>query len=127
VKIFLLNNNGYHSIRQTQANFFGLPLVGCGPENGVSFPEMRKLAAAYGIKYFKCGRNSLLSKTLKKTLKSAGAVICEIVLDPAQAFAPRSSSKKLPDGRIVSRPLEDMAPFLSEEELKSNMITGGMK
>ena len=127
LKIFLLNNGGYHSIRQTQTNFFGKPLVGCEPENGVSFPAMEKIAAAYGIKYFKCGRNSLLSKTVKKSLKSPGTVICEIVLDPKQPFAPRSSSKKLPDGRIVSRPLEDMAPFLSGEELQSNMIIGQIK
>jgi len=122
LKIFLLNNNGYHSIRQTQTNFFGKPLVGCEPENGVSFPAMEKIAAAYGIKYFKCDRNSHLSETVKKVLKNAGTIICEIVLDPAQPFAPRASSKKLPDGRMVSRPLEDMAPFLSEEESKSNMI-----
>jgi len=122
VKIFLMNNNGYHSIRQTQTNFFGKLLVGCEPENGVSFPAMEKIAAAYGIKYFKCNKNSHLAGTVKKVLKKTGTVICEIVLDPAQPFAPRASSKRLPDGRMVSRPLEDMAPFLSEEELRSNMV-----
>jgi len=127
LKIFVMNNNGYHSIRQTQINFFGKPLVGCEPENGVSFPAMKKIAAAYGIKYFKCSRNSRLSEIVRKALNNAGTVICEVVLDPAQPFAPRASSKRLPDGRMVSRPLEDMAPFLNEEELKSNMIIKLMK
>jgi len=127
VKIFVLNNNGYHSIRQTQLNFFGKPLVGCEPGNGVSFPGMKKISAAYGIRFFKCAGNSRLDPVIKKTLKSKGTAICEIVLDPGQLFAPRASSKKLADGRIVSRPLEDMAPFLDKEELKRNMIIGLIK
>jgi len=127
VKIFLFSNSGYHSIRQTQTNFFGKPLVGCEPENGVSFPDAGKIAAAYGIPYIKCGRNSLLRETVGKTLKKPGAVICEMILDPEQPFSPRASSKKLPDGRIVSRPLEDMAPFLGEEELKGNMLIDMIK
>jgi len=122
LKIFLINNNGYHSIRQTQTNFFGKPLVGCEPENGVSFPPMGKIAKAYGIKYLKCNRNSQLVETIDQTLKNKDTIICEVVVDPEQPFAPRASSKKLPDGRMVSRPLEDMAPFLSEAELNNNML-----
>ena len=97
------------------------------PDTKPNIFTISKITAAYGIKYLQCGKNSLLSKTVKKTLKSLGPVICEIVLDPKQPFSPRSSSKKLPDGRIVSRPLEDMTPFLSEEELQSNMLIGSVK
>ena len=123
IKIFLINNQGYHSIRQTQKNFFGEPLVGIGADSGdLSFPDMEKLAAAYGYPYVKACHNSQLPEAVKKTLSMEGPVICEIFVTTDQNFEPKSSAKRLPDGTLVSPPLEDLSPFLSEEEMDANMI-----
>lgn len=123
IKIFLINNGGYHSIRQTQKNFFGEPLVGVGDDSrDLSFPEMEKLSAAYGYPYASIHHNSELSETLSKVLSMAGPVICEIFVSREQNFEPKSSAKRLPDGTMVSPPLEDLSPFLSEEEMEENMI-----
>lgn len=122
IKIFVLNNNGYHSIRQTQQNFFGEPMVGVGPESGLGFPDMAKLAPAYGFSYLKCEHHDHLADVIQQALSGDEPVVCEIILDLNQQFSPKSASKRLPDGRMVTRPLEDMAPFLSREELESNML-----
>jgi len=122
VKIFVLNNKGYHSIRQTQTNFFDKPLIGCEAGQGVDFPDMKKLAAAYSMHFIKCKRNDDLKKCVSENLKQKGPAICEVMITPEQTFAPRASSKKLQDGRMVSKPLEDMYPFLDRDEFRSNML-----
>ena len=122
LKIFVLNNQGYHSIRQTQQNYFSDNIVGCGTESGLGFPNLEKLAAAYGIPYRKIEHVSEMAQTVSKTLNSDGPQICEVILDLNQQFAPKLSSKKLEDGRMVSAPLEDMAPFLERSELLQNLI-----
>lgn len=122
IKIFVMNNNGYHSIRQTQANFFGEPLVGVGPESGLGFPAMNKVAAAYGIPYTQCDQHAGLDAAIAATLAVDGPAICEVMLTLEQQFAPKLSSKRLADGRMVTKPLEDLAPFLSREELADNML-----
>ncbi len=122
IKIFLLNNDGYHSIRQTQRNFFPGNDVGSGPESGVTFPSFERVAHGFDIQFFRCSDHTALPATICATLASQGPAICEIVLDLAQPFAPKVSSKRLPDGRMVTAPLEDMAPFLPREELLDNML-----
>lgn len=123
IKIFLINNQGYHSIRQTQTNLFNKNFVGIGPESGdLSFPDMSKLAPAYGYPYVSCDGNEHLAETLDKTLAMKGPVICEIFVSTQQNFEPKSSTKRLEDGTLVSPPLEDLAPFLDREEFKKNMI-----
>lgn len=122
VKIFMINNGGYHSIRQTQMNFFGEPLVGIGPQShDLSFPDMSKLAPAYGYPYFCAKKNGELDKVIADTLAVSGPAFCEIYVTITQKFEPKSATKRLPDGSLVSAPLEDLAPFLPENELKSNM------
>ncbi|MBS1984654.1 MAG: thiamine pyrophosphate-binding protein [Bdellovibrionales bacterium] len=121
-KIFVLYNKGYHSIRQTQQSYFPDNVVGCGEESGLGFPDFGKLASAYGIPHRRCANHAELAAAIKETIGSAGPQICEIVLDLEQGFAPKLASKKLPDGKMVSSPLEDMAPFLSREEFLENMI-----
>ncbi|HSH40485.1 MAG TPA: thiamine pyrophosphate-binding protein [Chthoniobacterales bacterium] len=121
-KVFVLNNWGYHSIRQTQRNFFPDNIVGCGRDSGLGFPDFAKIAAAFGFTFERCESHAELDRTIQSTLNAAGPAMCEIVLDLQQAFAPKSSSRKLDDGRMVTAPLEDMAPFLSREELKENML-----
>ena len=124
IKIFLINNDGYHSIRQTQSKYFeDEPLVGIGPDSGdLSFPDMGKLAGAYGITYFCAKTNSELEDAVSKTFKAVGPVICEAFVTKEQNFEPKSSGKQLADGRMVSPPLEDLTPFLSDEEMEENMI-----
>jgi acetolactate synthase-1/2/3 large subunit len=120
VKLFVLSNGGYLSIRQTQTNFFGLA-VGAGPDSGVSFPDFVKVAQAYGLSARRIDGPDFVND-LRQVLKTAGPEVCEVVLDRNQVFEPKLSSRRLPDGRMVSSPLEDMTPFLSREELRANML-----
>ena len=124
IKIFLINNGGYHSIRQTQNKFFSdKPLIGIGEDSGdLSFPDMEKLALAYGYPYVNAKTNSKIREAVEKAFATKGPVICEFFVDKEQNFEPKSSSKQLADGTIVSPPLEDLAPFLSDEEMDENMI-----
>jgi acetolactate synthase-1/2/3 large subunit len=121
VKIVILNNDGYHSIRQTQHNFFG-KLVGCNPASGVEFPAVDALAAAYGMPYSSASRLSEVPSALRAMLSAEGPAICEVHLDPAQPFAPKQASRRLEDGSMVSAPLDDLAPFLDRDELQKNIL-----
>ena len=128
IKIFLINNGGYHSIRQTQRNFFGEPLVGIGVDShDLSFPDMEKLAAAYGYPYVVAHHNEELADAVEKTLAMDGPVICEFYVTTDQNFEPKSSAKRLPDGTLVSPPLEDLSPFLPDEEMDKLMIIPRIK
>ena len=123
IKILLINNQGYHSIRQTQTNLFNKNFVGIGPQSGdLSFPDMSKLAPAYGYPYLSCDGNDKLDETIDKALGMKGPVICEIFVSTEQNFEPKSSTKRLEDGTLVSPPLEDLAPFLDRDEFRKNMI-----
>jgi len=122
IKLFVLNNNGYHSIRQTQSNFFGEPLVGVGPESGLGFPDFEKLAHAYDLPYVRLEQHADMQTVLDFFLSSETPGLCEVMLTLDQQFAPKSSSKRLACGRMVSKPLEELAPFLSREELAENML-----
>lgn len=128
IKIFLINNGGYHSIRQTQKAHFGEPLVGIGVDSkDLSFPQMEKLAWAYGYPYISAHNNEELRDAVGKTMQTKGPVICEIFVDMEQNFEPKAAAKMLADGTMVSVPLEDLAPFLSDEELAENMIVPMVK
>lgn len=114
-KIFIINNQGYLAIRTTQNNFFQGRLIGEGPKTGVTFPDIKKIAKAYGIKFIKIRNLEELSK-IKQALNYKSTVICEIVCPYWQDIL-TVSSKKLPDGKMVSLPIDDMYPFLPEEEM----------
>lgn len=124
MKLIIINNNGYHSIRQTQTNLFkGEPLVGVCDGNGLSFPDFSKLAYAYGIPYVRIDSLKDVDEKLEEFLNTDGPVMCEAVVDEKQNFAPKLSSKVLPDGKIVSPSIDDMFPFLSREEYESNQLS----
>jgi acetolactate synthase-1/2/3 large subunit len=127
LKIFIFNNGAYLSMRITQSNFFQGRLVGESARSGVGFPDFVKLAKAYGIPACRIRDNGDLEKTIDRVLETDGPVLCDVIMDPEQVFAPRSASKQLADGRIVSSPLEDMYPFLNEEEFMSNMVISKWK
>jgi len=122
IKIFLLNNSGYVSIFQTQKNFFNGDEVGVGPNSGVGFPNFERLSHAFGLSYVRCARHEDMRRCIEQVMAHPGPTICEIVIDENVPFAPKLSAKQLPDGKIVSPPLEDLAPFLTKAELESNML-----
>ena len=114
-KIFVTNNGGYQAIRNTQRGNFNDRFIGESATSGISFPSLEKITRAYGIKYFKIKDNSQLEEFVEKTLNYKGTVICEVIC-PFWQDVVTVSSKRLPDGRMVSLPIDDMAPFLSDEE-----------
>lgn len=117
LKIVILNNNGYHSIRQTQTNLFkGRELVGVSEANGISFPNFEKLAYAYDIPYCKIACIEDCKEKLQNALHIGGPVLIEAYVDEKQNFEPKLSSKVLPDGTMVSPPIDDMYPFLDRDE-----------
>jgi len=120
LKLFILNNGGYLSIRQTQSSFFGLQ-IGATAESGVSFPDHVKIARAYGLNATRLEGSNFV-ETLRCVLASPDPEVCEVTLDHNQTFEPKLTSRRLADGRMVSSPLEDMSPFLSREELAENML-----
>jgi len=120
IKMFVLNNSGYLSMRMTQGGFFGR-LMGESTATGVSFPDMVKVAAAYGIPATRIDRDEHFHE-VHHALESDGPALVDVVIDPAQEFEPRSKARQLPDGRIVSPNLEDMYPFLDETELMDNVV-----
>ena len=117
VKIFVIENKGYLSIRTTQHNFLQNRLIGESEKTGVSFPELSRIAYAYGIKFFRARNNKELIKLIPKALGYKGPVIFGVNCLAHQEAIPVVSSKKLPDGRIISTSIDDMYPFLSEEDM----------
>ena len=122
VRVFLICNGGYHSIRQTQNSFFGKPLIGIGPESGdLEFPDPGKTADLFGFGYSLCASNETLEEDLRKAMQVPLPALIEVRVSPLQKTEPKVSSRRLPDGNMVSLPLEDMAPFLDRDELARNV------
>lgn len=122
IKIFVLNNSGYRSIEQTQTVFFKGHFIGCNRESGVSFPDFSKLADLYNLKYFRINSSEKIGHVIKNIIKHKGPAMCEVVIGNKYIFSPKQSSEKKPDGTMVSKPLEDLYPFLERDEFYSNMI-----
>jgi acetolactate synthase-1/2/3 large subunit len=121
VKFFVLNNRGYGSIRNTQRNYFDGFYVGSSPESGVSLPDVLSVGRAYGYDVFSIRDNTEIHETVRKVLESGGPAICEVKLDPGEGLSFRASSFIRPDGTAVSRPVEDLYPFLPRKEFYHNM------
>ena len=122
VKIFVFNNAGYASIRQTQDNLFAGRRLGEGPGSGVTFPDLVRVAEAYGIMALRVTRHDELDDAIDIAVASPGPALVDVMMDPDQAFVPKVIAEKLPDGSLVSKPLEDMFPFLNREEFAENLI-----
>lgn len=122
IKIFVLNNGGYISIRNTQNGFFKGHKVGADESSGVSFPDTIKIGQAYGFKTFKIENQLNLIDKLKNILELNEPLICEVILSHEEKMQPKLSSEIKPDGKMISKPLEDMFPFIEREEFKRNMI-----
>lgn len=122
LKIFVINNSGYSSIRQTQRNFFDGHMTGSGIDSGVSVPDFCKLANVFGIKSVKISSVEEMDNKIKDVLAYNEPIICEVMVEKEYAFLPKLSARKLEDGTMISPSLEDMYPFLSREEFYSNII-----
>lgn len=122
VRLFIIQNGGYHSIRQTQNAYFGKPLIGVGPESGdLDFPAPADLARTFGFSHGALTSNESIEEEMEEVMKLPLPALIEVHCSPLQKTEPKVSSKKLADGSMVSLPLEDMAPFLSRDELRSNV------
>lgn len=120
--IFVVNNGGYVSIRNTQKNFFAGFLVGTSPDSGVTMPNLAKIAEAYGIHYMAAHEYPDLHRTVQAALSVHGPVLCEIFTPPDQEVIPTVSSYRRDDGTMESKPLHDMYPFMNAETLKRYMF-----
>jgi acetolactate synthase-1/2/3 large subunit len=121
VKVFVLNNNAYASIRATQDKFFKGNLVATDPSSGLTLPDTLKVAEAYGLRTARLVNQQNLEDNLRSVLDCSGPIICEVMVDPDLLTQPKVSSEVQPDGRIVSKPMEDLWPFLDRQEFKANM------
>ncbi|MBQ9580235.1 MAG: thiamine pyrophosphate-binding protein [Lachnospiraceae bacterium] len=118
VKVIVFNNGGYQAIMQTQTNFFKR-LSGCNYDSGISMPDLKKIAEAYGLPYVKIEKNAEIADKLKELSKIEGPAICELVQDIKQGIEPRTKSMTKDDGTLFSPPIDNLFPFLTEEEYKA--------
>jgi acetolactate synthase-1/2/3 large subunit len=114
VIIFLINNNGYLSIKQTHENFFG-KIIGATPQTGVQFPDFKLLSESFGLKFFQIDINNL--KSIEDILNETGPILVNLIVDPAQGFAPRMKAKLDQNGKFLPLQLDDMFPYIDEQLL----------
>ncbi len=114
LKLFIINNDGYASIRNTQKSFFAGEYVGSSRESGLTLPSLRKIAAAYDLPFISCPDRAHLRETLHQALATTGPVICEVTCLTDQPILPTVTSVRLPDGRMQSKNLDEMFPFLED-------------
>lgn len=122
VKLFVLNNDGYLSIRASQKNYFNERYIGEGPKSGITMPDTLKICEAYGIPAVRVASLDDLDHAILKAFETPGPYVIEIMTPREQLIVPTVSSKVNADGSMSSRPLEDMAPFLDREEYRANLL-----
>ena len=121
IKYFVLNNNGYASIRASQGGYFK-QTIGCDPDSGLTLPDISALATAFGLPVRRIDGKADLRQAIDEALALQGPVVCEVMVEPDQAIGPRITSKIGQNGVMVSSPLEDLFPFLERDELRANML-----
>jgi acetolactate synthase I/II/III large subunit len=122
VKLFVLNNDGYASIRASQKAYFGEAQIGADAATGLTVPDLTKIANSYGIPAVVIQDQTNLREEVRRALAMEGPVVIDVRVIPDEVRAPRLQSYQKPDGSFVSKPLEDLFPFLSREEFLANMI-----
>jgi len=122
IKFFVLNNDGYASIRSSQIGFFGESKIGCDHTSGQTLPDLGKVAKAYGLKAMTIANQRNLRESVRRVLQTPGPVVCDVHVIRDEIRAPRVSSVQRPDGSFVAKPLEDLWPFLDRKEFLANMI-----
>ena len=121
IKLFILNNGGYLTIKQTQQIGFEGRIMGSNEETGLSFPDMMKIAEAHGMPGVRLESQDNMRQRIQEALDHPGPFVCEIVMDRDQEQIPKIISRRRPDGTMEQTPLEDMYPFLDREEIEENM------
>ncbi len=122
IKFFVFNNNGYASIRASQKAYFGKPNLGCDRSNGLTIPSLTEVGTAFGLSSTSIKNQANLRTDVRRILAMKGPVVCDVTVVPDEMRAPRLQSYQKPDGSFVSKPLEDLFPFLPREEFLANMI-----
>ena len=122
IKLFIINNNGYASIRNTQRNYFDGRYVATGPEADLFIPDFVTLAKSIGLPALSIRDASELRRGIRQVLAHDGPILCDIHVTPNEALLPKAAAVIQPDGTMLSMPLEDMTPLLSREELREQML-----
>jgi len=122
IKFFVMNNDGYSSIRASQTAYFKQPSIGADKNTGITIPDLSAVGQAFKLKTHIIPNQTELRNEVKKVLAMPGPVLCDVNVLPDEVRAPRLSSTQRPDGSFVSKPLEDLFPFLPREEFLANMI-----
>jgi acetolactate synthase-1/2/3 large subunit len=121
IKFFVVNNDGFASIRASQKGYFGR-LVGADRTSGLTLPDVTRVAEAYGVPALRIERPAEMADRVREALATPGPLVCEVIVAPDEPREPRLASIQRPDGTMVSRPLEDLFPFLPREEFHANML-----
>ena len=122
IKMFIWMNGGYASIMGTQRNFFGGNYVAANAESGLAIPDIGAVAAAYGFKVFYMNTPAEMPAVMAQTLAGDDPTVCLVSVTPTATASPRTKAEKLPNGSMISKPLEEMWPYLPPEEIAENMI-----
>lgn len=122
IKLFVFSNEGYTSIKHTQQQYFSSFFVGSDPGSGVTCPDTLKIAAGYQLPAIRVENHSTLRQAIRQALDTEGPFVVDVLVDPLAPTEPRVRSERLPDGKMVSKPLEDMAPYLDRDLFHKEMI-----
>lgn len=123
IKIFILDNQGYSTVRNTQTNVFNGHFVGCDEQSGLTCGNIKGVAEAYGIKTFELKHLDAMNQIISEALAYDGPTLTTVWVDPEQPIVPRQANFKTQDGQMASRPLEDMRPLLPSDEIEEIMST----
>ena len=121
MKIFIFDNGGYTSIRQTQGNLFSRDFIGCDMSSGVGFPDFARLCSAWGFKVREIRSHNEIDEVLADVFSDWAPEVVVVRIPAELGFSPKLSARRLPDGTMVSPSLEDMFPFLPEAEMRDNI------
>jgi len=121
VKLFVLNNGGYLTIKQTQELGFEGRLVGSNEESGLSFPDFMKIAEAHCFRAVRLESHQDLKGHIEEAVNHEGPVLCEIMMDRNQLQAPKAINRRNPNGTMQQTALEDSYPFLDPDEITENL------
>ena len=121
VKIFIFDNHGYTSIRQTQGNLFSRDFIGCDSSSGVGFPDFKKICSAWGFKVSEIRSHDEIGAVLANVFSDWQPEVVVVDIPSDLGFSPKLSARRLPDGTMVSPSLEDMYPFLDRTEMEENI------
>jgi acetolactate synthase-1/2/3 large subunit len=123
IKIFIYNNSGYLTIKQTQELGFQGRIMGSNKSSGLTFPNYQKIAEAHNISFIKIKNHTELKKQINKINEKKEPLICELIMSPSQPQIPKMVNRRTPDGKIsINTDYEDLYPFLDLDVLKKELF-----